>query len=139
LDFENKEFLRLGVEKYESRSYVLGALCKVKQGELNTSSPFPPITDITLEHLRNGVIEAIKSTDGITDILMYAQAGAIVGSFYGMTIGKNVHGNLYVISSLTVLGGIMGAIGGGLVGLKEVGVYGGAEVVGEVIKSQQIK
>jgi len=138
MDFENKEFMRLGPEKYQSRSYVLGALCKVKQGELNTSSTFPPITDITLNHLRDGVEEALKSIDGITEILMYSEGGALAGAFAGMKIGVRLGGNPYVIGGLTVLGGIIGAIGGGLVGLKEVGVYGGAEVVGEVIKAQEM-
>ncbi|WPY01767.1 hypothetical protein Trichorick_01685 (plasmid) [Candidatus Trichorickettsia mobilis] len=137
MDFENKEFMRLGPEKYQSRSYVISALYKVKQGELNTSSPFPPITDITLEHLRNGVEEALKSTEGIVDIALHAVGGVFTGAFAGMKIGVRLGGNPYVIGGLTVLGGIIGAITGGLVGLKEVGVYGGAEVVGEVIKAQE--
>jgi hypothetical protein len=138
MDFENKEFMRLGPEKYQSRSYVLSALCKIKQGELNTSSPFPPITDITLEHLRNGIEEAIKSTDGIVEASEYALIFSIRGALFGASIGITLKGNPYVIGSFTVLGGIIGAITGGLVGLKEVGVYGGAEVVGEVIKAQEI-
>ena len=137
MDFENKEFMRLGPEKYQSRSYVIGALCKVKQGELNTSSPFPPITDITLEHLRNGFIEAIKSTDGTVEISEYALIFTARGALYGVSIGITLGGNPYVIGGLTILGGITGAIYGGLIGIKDVGVYGGAEVVGEVIKAQE--
>jgi len=137
LDFENKEFMRLGPEKYQARSDVISALCSIQLGKLNTSSPFPPVTDITLNHLRDSVEEALKSTEGIVDITMHAEFGILTGSFAGMIIGIRLGGNPYVIGGLTVLGGIIGAIRYGLIGIKEVALYGGSETVAEVIKAQE--
>lgn len=134
---EKAECLRLGEEKYYIRIEVVNALLKVNQGLLNILSPLENIREVTLEYLKNGFIDSIKSNDGITDILAYAEYGTMRGSFYGMGIEIGLGGTFFITGGLTVLGGIAGAIVGGLIGIKEVGVYGGAEAVGEVIKAQE--
>jgi hypothetical protein len=134
---EKAECLRLGEEKYYIRIEVVNALLKVNQGLLNILSPLENIREVTLEYLKNGFIDSIKSNDGITDISMYGVVYTARGALYGMGVGIGLGGNPYITGCLTVLGGIAGAIRGGLIGIKEVGVYGGAEAVGEVLKAQE--
>ncbi|WPY01161.1 hypothetical protein Trichorick_01065 [Candidatus Trichorickettsia mobilis] len=114
----------------------MSALDSIKKGVLNILAPWEGVSEVTLEHLKNGFIEYIKSFEGLDEISDWSNYFAVRGAVFGMGLGLR-SGNPYVVGALTVLGGVIGAIGGGLLKATEVGGYGGVGAAAEVMRAQE--